>query len=84
MSGYGGPFGMFHVGNDIPDWFTFKDKGSSICFEVPSITDKNFEGLAICIVCSCIGKKESHELTSISVINNTKNITQTKRRRRLK
>ncbi|KAG6723365.1 hypothetical protein I3842_03G204800 [Carya illinoinensis] len=66
LSGYGGPFGMFLVGNDIPDWFTFKDEGSSICFEVPSITDKNFEGLAICIVCSCIGKKESHELTSIS------------------
>lgn len=79
MSGYGGIFGMFLPGNDIPDWFTFKDEGSSICFEVPYITDKNLEGLAICVVySSCIVTKiVSQELASISVINYTKNIIKT-------
>ncbi|KAF5481845.1 hypothetical protein F2P56_002465 [Juglans regia] len=80
MSGFGGIFGMFLPGNDIPDWFTFKDEGSSICFEVPSITDKNLEGLAICVVySSCIDQIVSQELTSITVINYTKNIIQTSR-----
>jgi hypothetical protein len=80
VSGFGGIFGLFLPGNDIPDWFTYKDEGASVCFEVPLIIDCIIEGFTVCIVySSCLDKIVAQDLASISVINYTKSMIQTKR-----
>ncbi|XP_059451624.1 disease resistance protein RUN1-like [Corylus avellana] len=71
LSGFHSVFGIFLPGNDIPDWFTYKDEGPSVCFEVPRINDRNMDGFTVCIVYSSkIGY--TPDLPTISVINKTK------------
>ncbi|XP_059452493.1 disease resistance protein RUN1-like [Corylus avellana] len=75
LSGFGSTFGIFVPNNDIPDWFTYKDEGRSVCFEVPHIIDRNMEGFTVCIVYSTYDNCKigvSSDLPSISVINKTK------------
>ncbi|XP_059451939.1 disease resistance protein RPV1-like [Corylus avellana] len=78
LSGFGSVYGIFLPGNDIPDWFTYKDEGCSICFEVPRIIDRNMEGFAVCIIYSSCGNGETWyagDLPIISVLSKTKSTT---------
>jgi hypothetical protein len=80
LSGFHNIFGIFLPGNDIPERFTFKDEGPSVCFEVPCISDHNIEGFTVCIVySSCLVKIIAEDLPSISIINYTKTTIQTRR-----
>ncbi|XP_059446795.1 disease resistance-like protein DSC1 [Corylus avellana] len=72
-----GRFGIFLLGNDIPDWFTFKDEGSSVSFECAHSVEWNFKGFATCIVYSSSVLVLSTYSTRISIINHTKNTIQT-------
>jgi hypothetical protein len=75
LSGFCGRYGIFLPGNDIPDWFTYKAEGNSVCFEVPRINDRNMDGFTVCIVyssfCNCC-ILSMDELPCISVNNKTK------------
>ncbi|XP_059449150.1 disease resistance protein RPV1-like [Corylus avellana] len=69
------PLGICLPGNDIPDWFEYKNEGPSVCFEVPHIIDGNLEGLTICIVFSTRPYKELviyFPTNSITVVNYSK------------
>ncbi|KAL0002286.1 hypothetical protein SO802_016067 [Lithocarpus litseifolius] len=82
MSRVGNMFSIFLPGDDIPDCFMYKDEGSSVCFEVPRIIDLNVAGLVVCTVYSPCASNDnivSQNLLSISVVNHTKNISQTSR-----
>jgi hypothetical protein len=70
-----GRFGIFLPGNDIPDWFTYKDEGPSVSFECAHSVEWNFKGFATCIVYSSSVLVLSTYSTRISVINHTKNNT---------
>ncbi|KAJ7950636.1 TIR-NBS-LRR disease resistance protein [Quillaja saponaria] len=70
--------GIFLPGNDIPDWFIYKDDGPSVFFEVPQLNDHILENFRVCIVYSCLDNyMESGDLPSVSVINYTKGTIQT-------
>ena len=82
MSRVGNMFSIFLPGDDIPNCFMYKDEGPSVCFEVPHITDLNVAGFVVCTVYSpCAGNDNlvSQNLLSISVVNHTKNKSQTSR-----
>ncbi|KAM4094889.1 hypothetical protein ACB094_06G228800 [Castanea mollissima] len=81
VSGVGNMFSIFLPGDDIPDCFMYKDEGPSVCFEVP-IIGRNVAGFVVCIVyspCASNDNLVSQNLLSISVVNHTKNISQTSR-----
>ncbi|KAF3944667.1 hypothetical protein CMV_028891 [Castanea mollissima] len=80
VSGVGNMFSIFLPGDDIPDCFMYKDEGPSVCFEVP--IGRNVAGFVVCIVYSPCASNDnivSQNLLSISVVNHTKNISQTSR-----
>ena len=82
MSGVGNMFSIFLPGDDIPNCFMYKDEGPSVCFEVPRIIDLNVAGFVVCTVYSPCASNDnivSQNLLSISVVNHTKNISQTTR-----
>ena len=82
MSGVGNMFSIFLPGDDIPNCFMYKDEGPSVCFEVPRIIDLNVAGFVVCTVYSPCASNDnivSQNLLSISVVNHTKNISQTSR-----
>ncbi|XP_059452793.1 uncharacterized protein LOC132183379 [Corylus avellana] len=84
LSGFRSLYGIFLPDNDIPDWFTYKDEGRSICFEVPRIIDHNMEGFAVCTVHSSCDNGEiwyAGDLPIISVLNKTKSTTYQNERR---
>jgi hypothetical protein len=77
-SEFGDSFYICLPGNDIPDWFTYKEEGPSVSFEVPRM----IEGFTLRIVYSlCLDKMVDGDLTNyfspldVTVINYTKNIT---------
>ncbi|KAM3746768.1 hypothetical protein ACB098_06G225800 [Castanea mollissima] len=77
----GNMFSIFLPGDDIPDCFMYKDEGPSVCFEVP-IIGCNVAGFVVCIVYSPCASNDnivSQNLLSISVVNHTKNVSQTSR-----
>lgn len=75
VSGFGG---VCLPGNEIPDWFAYKDEGHSIFFDLPQFTDCNLEGFIVCIVySSCVDNTLSTDLSSLSVINYTKGVIST-------
>ena len=82
MSRVGNMFSIFLPGDDIPNCFMYKDEGSSVCFEVPRITDLNVAGFVVCTVyspCASNDNLVSQNLLSISFVNHTKKISQTSR-----
>ena len=72
-----GRFGIFLLGNDIPDWFTYENEGPSVSFECAHSVEWNFKGFATCIVYSSSVLVLSTYSTRILVINHTKNTIQT-------
>jgi hypothetical protein len=72
-------FNICLPGNDIPDWFTYKEEGPSVSFEVPCM----IEGFTLCIAYSlCPDKMVDGDLTNyvplhFTVINYIKNIIHT-------
>uniref|UniRef100_A0A7N2NA23 NB-ARC domain-containing protein n=1 Tax=Quercus lobata TaxID=97700 RepID=A0A7N2NA23_QUELO len=82
MSRVGNMFSIFLPSDDIPNCFMYKDEGPSVCFEVPYITNLNMAGFVVCTVYSPCASNDnivSQNLLSISVVNHTKNISQTSR-----
>ncbi|KAM3746765.1 hypothetical protein ACB098_06G225600 [Castanea mollissima] len=81
MSGVGNMFSIFLPGDDIPNCFMYKNERSSVCFEVP-IIGLNVAGFVVCTVYSPCASNDNmvcQNLLSISVVNHTKNISQTSR-----
>ncbi|KAL4622191.1 hypothetical protein ACB092_06G279900 [Castanea dentata] len=81
MSGVGNMFSIFLPGDDIPNCFMYKNERSSVCFEVP-IIGRNVAGFVVCTVYSPCASNDNivcQNLLSISVVNHTKNISQTSR-----
>jgi len=79
LSEFGSIYGIFLPGNDIPDWFTYKEEGPSVSFEVPHM----IEGFTLCTVYSlCPDKMVDRDPTNydpplcLRVINYTKSTTE--------
>ena len=82
ISGVGNMFSIFLPGDDIPDCFMYKNERSSVRFEVP-IIGLNVAGFVVCTIyspCASNDNIECQNLLSISVVNHTKNISQTSRK----
>jgi hypothetical protein len=80
LRGFGIALGIFLPGNDIPDWFTYKDEGPSLCFKVPHIIGGNIQWFTVCIVYSACPDRIlglGLPTNSISIINYTKGRTET-------
>ena len=81
MSRVGNMFSIFLPGDDIPDCFMYKGEGPSVSFEA-RIIDLAVAGFVVCTVYSPCASNDnivSQNLLSISVVNHTKNISQTSR-----
>jgi hypothetical protein len=72
MLGTYNAFGIFLPGNQIPDWFTHKGEGPSICFEV-RIVDQMLKGFGVCVVYSSRVLVLGSYRGRMSIINHTKN-----------
>ncbi|KAL5576008.1 hypothetical protein UlMin_017707 [Ulmus minor] len=61
------------LGDDIPRGFTFIDKGSSVCFEVPQRVNCKLDGFACCILYSYVDTSHvSSKLAYLFSFNSTK------------
>lgn len=75
VSGFGG---VCLPGDEIPDWFAYKDEGNSVFFDMPQFSDCSLEGFIVCIVySSCVDNTMTTDLPSLSVINYTKSVIKT-------
>jgi hypothetical protein len=82
LSEFGSGINISLPGTEIPDWFTSKDEGPSVSFEVPPFIDSEIEEFTVCIVySSCLDKMVDRDTTNsvplhITVINYSKSTTE--------
>ncbi|KAL5566765.1 hypothetical protein UlMin_029929 [Ulmus minor] len=60
------------IGDDIPEDFTFINKGGSVCVDVPQRVNSKLEGFACCFLYSCVDR--DHIPPDLFVINHTKRV----------
>ncbi|KAJ4958513.1 hypothetical protein NE237_025624 [Protea cynaroides] len=57
-----GVFDIFFPGSEVPEWFSHRNVGSSISFEVPPLLDRKIQGLTVCAVYT--SKELPYEVTT--------------------
>ncbi|XP_038721239.1 disease resistance protein RPV1-like [Tripterygium wilfordii] len=76
VEGFGG---IYLPGNEIPDWYSYKDEGPSVFFQIPKFIDNEFKGFSVCVVFSShLDKMVSSDFHSLTIFNYTKGVTKRK------